>query len=251
MNCTPSEPEISYLHGILGSTEPVKAKTNLEKLIFALGYGGFAFGTLWGDTSELAGEATFCGGNLSELTPDYVSNGLVAVDPLAHALRTAQEPVFWGPYLDFGNAPGASRAEKHLHALRSKHGITSGVSIPLEIAAIGCRAALSVSGVAGVSQPAFNEIFKRDGPTLHLAALALGYSLAPLLHPPKAVELSVSEKAVLEALGKGLRPREIAVKLGKSEHTVRNQIVSAQRRLDARTKEEALIVAVRMGLITL
>jgi DNA-binding CsgD family transcriptional regulator len=61
--------------------------------------------------------------------------------------------------------------------------------------------------------------------------------------------LSSSERLVLAALAEGMRPREIAERLGKSEHTIRNQIVSAQQRLGVRTKEGAIAKALRFGLL--
>ncbi len=54
------------------------------------------------------------------------------------------------------------------------------------------------------------------------------------------LKLSVSEREVLELLENGMKQTEIAQKLYKSENTIRNQISSIIRKLDARTSRQAL-----------
>lgn len=61
--------------------------------------------------------------------------------------------------------------------------------------------------------------------------------------------LSAREREVLSWLSSGLRTARIAERLGLSEVTVNKHLQSARRKLRARTREQALVIAVRDGLI--
>jgi DNA-binding NarL/FixJ family response regulator len=63
--------------------------------------------------------------------------------------------------------------------------------------------------------------------------------------------LTVQEYAVLAASATGLTVSEVAGHLGTSPDTVRQSIASAIRKLGARSKLEAVIIALGRGLITL
>ena len=57
--------------------------------------------------------------------------------------------------------------------------------------------------------------------------------------------LTPAEKEVITLLGRGLSPKEIAHKLGKSQATVRNQIHNARARTGARSSIELAVIAAR------
>jgi DNA-binding NarL/FixJ family response regulator len=59
------------------------------------------------------------------------------------------------------------------------------------------------------------------------------------------------ERAVLTASARGLNVREVADQLGAEPDAVRQSIASASAKLGARSKLEAVIIALRRGLITL
>ena len=61
--------------------------------------------------------------------------------------------------------------------------------------------------------------------------------------------LSSRELMVLQYLAMGWEIQHIAVELGLSPHTVRNHSTSIRRKLDVRTSLEAVMVAVRRGII--
>ena len=219
------------------------------RLVAALGYGGFSFGLVWGDEPLIKGSVGLAGGNLATVVSPYLDADLTARDPVVRLLRRARDPVLWSPFLR--NPPrgpqGGAMAE--IARLLEGSGISTGATIPVDVGAAGCRAGLAISSAPGMDIDGFDARFAENGWLLRLAALSLGQALGDTLLARIRVSLSTSEQIVLKALAQGMRPREIAERLGKSEHTIRNQIVSAQQRLGANTKEQAIATALRFGLL--
>lgn len=70
--------------------------------------------------------------------------------------------------------------------------------------------------------------------------------------PPQAVgELTAREIEVLRMLAEGLGNKEIATRLGVTDHTIKFHISSILGKLDAASRTEAVTVGIRMGLIVL
>ena len=65
-------------------------------------------------------------------------------------------------------------------------------------------------------------------------------------HEPR---ITAEERAVLAASATGLGVAEVAKLLGQPPETVRRQLASAIAKLGARSKLEAIILALRRGLI--
>jgi DNA-binding NarL/FixJ family response regulator len=63
------------------------------------------------------------------------------------------------------------------------------------------------------------------------------------------VDLSPREMEVLEGIVSGERDREIADRLGITEHTVKNHAYDIRRKLGVRSRTEAAVQAVRAGLM--
>ncbi|MGH7330143.1 MAG: response regulator transcription factor, partial [Polyangiaceae bacterium] len=61
--------------------------------------------------------------------------------------------------------------------------------------------------------------------------------------------LTPAERRVLEALAEGYPTKEIAAVTGRSSKTVNNQITSILRKLQARSRGEAVARARRRGLL--
>jgi DNA-binding CsgD family transcriptional regulator len=84
-------------------------------------------------------------------------------------------------------------------------------------------------------------------PTTRAVLDASGRTVAaPALAPPG---LSRRQREVLELLGEGVPAREIAVRLGLAEPTVRNHIRLVLRKLDCHSQLEAVAVAYRLDLL--
>jgi DNA-binding NarL/FixJ family response regulator len=86
-----------------------------------------------------------------------------------------------------------------------------------------------------------------------LAARLLPARQAPLAEEPdEAPEpLTPREREVLELLGQGLSNRQIAERLGISEHTAKFHVAAVSGKLGAGSRTEAVSRGVRRGLITL
>jgi two-component system, NarL family, response regulator YdfI len=93
-----------------------------------------------------------------------------------------------------------------------------------------------------------------------LAAIEAAAAGLAVLHPdhvgllaPLATEdvLTPREREVLQILGAGLGNREIAARLGISEHTAKFHVSQILAKLNAATRAEAVSIAIRRGLVPL
>jgi DNA-binding NarL/FixJ family response regulator len=91
-----------------------------------------------------------------------------------------------------------------------------------------------------------------------LEAVALGVQVtepaAPAeadLRGPEPEELTPRETEVLQLLVEGLPNKEIARRLGISEHTVKFHVTTVLGKMGARTRTEAVTRAIRQGVIAL
>jgi DNA-binding NarL/FixJ family response regulator len=77
-------------------------------------------------------------------------------------------------------------------------------------------------------------------------------SALPFAHPlPPTEELTTREREVLHLLAEGLPNKAIARQLDISEHTVKFHINAILGKLHAQSRTEAVVQAIRLGLITL
>ena len=63
--------------------------------------------------------------------------------------------------------------------------------------------------------------------------------------------LTPREMEILEYIAQGLLNKQIATQLGISEQTIKNHVTSILRKLNANARTEAVIVALKRGLITI
>jgi two-component system response regulator DegU len=63
--------------------------------------------------------------------------------------------------------------------------------------------------------------------------------------------LTPRETEILNHIAQGLLNKQIAEKLGISEQTIKNHVTSILRKLNANARTEAVVVAIKQGLITL
>jgi DNA-binding NarL/FixJ family response regulator len=64
-------------------------------------------------------------------------------------------------------------------------------------------------------------------------------------------QMTPREREVLDLLGEGLSNREIAERLGISDHTVKFHVASIYGKLHATSRAEAVRLAFRRGMLTL
>jgi DNA-binding NarL/FixJ family response regulator len=72
--------------------------------------------------------------------------------------------------------------------------------------------------------------------------------LSPDQPPVEQWPLSLRETRVLKELARGLGNKQIAIRLGISEKTVRNHLSRVFDKLHARNRTEAVVNAIRRGL---
>ncbi|TVQ55155.1 MAG: hypothetical protein EA355_10540 [Rhodobacteraceae bacterium] len=225
----------------------------LATCLKAFGVDGFGFGAIWRDGDGVAGARCCARGVMESLVADYLDRRLENRDPLLRALLRGRRAALWSQYYFGSDRADGDGASAEIAALFHEHGVTAGATISLNDFGGAYRAVMSLAATR--TDPAcFDAEFVKHECALRAAGVifcdvALREGL-PRLEPGDLV-LSNSEKLVMEGLVRGMRARDIASWLGKSEHTVRNQIASAQARLGARTKEQAIAVALRRGLIGL
>ncbi len=63
--------------------------------------------------------------------------------------------------------------------------------------------------------------------------------------------LTPREMEILKYIGMGLLNKQIATELGISEQTIKNHVTSILRKLNANARTEAVVLALRQGLITI
>ena len=68
---------------------------------------------------------------------------------------------------------------------------------------------------------------------------------------PASVSLAPREREVLQAIATGLSPEQVADLLTISIHTVRTHLKNAMAKLNSRSKLEAVMLAIKHGLIDL
>jgi DNA-binding NarL/FixJ family response regulator len=73
-----------------------------------------------------------------------------------------------------------------------------------------------------------------------------GKGVEPFVSP-----LTPRETEILTYMGKGYFNKQIAIELSISEQTIKNHITSILRKLDANARTQAVITAIKRGLITL
>jgi DNA-binding NarL/FixJ family response regulator len=76
-------------------------------------------------------------------------------------------------------------------------------------------------------------------------------SISPLRERPKAARLTRRETEVLQLITDGLSTPEVADDLYISQKTVKNHLASVYQKLDARDRTQAVVSAMRLGLVTL
>jgi DNA-binding NarL/FixJ family response regulator len=75
-------------------------------------------------------------------------------------------------------------------------------------------------------------------------------AMLPAAQPARTIEaLSPREIEVLGMMAEGISNKEIAARMGISEHTVKFHVASIMGKLHAGTRTEAVMLGVRLGLI--
>ncbi len=97
----------------------------------------------------------------------------------------------------------------------------------------------------------FERLYADRGAEIHLAGIGAFNRIRMLANQEKAVRVGITsrERECLLWLSRGLQYDQIADRLGLRKVTVEFHIAKAKRKLDARTREQALVNAVQLDLL--
>lgn len=127
----------------------------------------------------------------------------------------------------------------------SEAGLLAGVSIPVRLPTEGGLAGWHILSSHG--KEAVRAAWPGDLDQLRLSVLAVHHRLAGQMRPP--VALSTRERDCLMWCAEGARNAAIADRLGISDSTVEFHLRNARRKLNARTREHAVALAIRQELL--
>lgn len=165
--------------------------------------------------------------------------------------RTAPDVVLMDFRLDGGSGIDATSRIRALPQPPSVVMITSAADRGVLARALeaGCTGFVSKQAdradlVGAVLAAARDEPYFTDDVRRHVAHLRR-------FDDPDLVDLSPREVEVLQLTADGLTPEEVASQLFLSVHTVRNHLRNAMHQLDAHTRLDAVVKAVRARLISI
>lgn len=184
------------------------------------------------------------------LMQDYIGQNLHQVDPWMAYSAGNTRPLDLDP--GTGTAPGGPAIDTRLVRLFADHGMRHVLLVPgipdnrtraLVLGAHGREAAqaLRAPGRRGLIATLGAVVTACVHPEQASADDPEHYDIGPVLSP--------REREVLLWLAAGLRTTGIAHRMGIENVTVSLHLASARRKLGAKTREQALVIALRDGLI--
>ena len=209
----------------------------------------------FGVTGMLYGMAAFPNAKLehdimlTSLSPAYMkakmSEQLYASDAFVQACLTETDPMLWS---DASRLEQATSKTKRSLEVDWDYGVTTGVTLPTRFNNGFGKGGFGLHA-ADLSWAEFDRIWLEQGDVI--SAIAHGFDIC--IRQGGASEkfaLAPRERECLLWLAIGLRPQQIAFRLGTHVKTVEKQIESARRKLNAATTVQAVVFALVYGLIS-
>ena len=160
-------------------------------------------------------------------------------------LRTGTAHLHRYPYL-----PAASR--RVVLEAGDRTGFAAGIALPMLVASDGRGQGWNLLTEGGAD--ALDALLRERGAMLALAAhlvharLVAAKESSPEARAPDRT-LTPRERDCLALVAEGLRAAELAHRLGVSEATVEFHLTNARRKLGARTRDHAVALALRAGVL--
>ena len=175
------------------------------------------------------------------------------IDPFSRHCLSRMTPLRTGAaHLDrYGYLPGEAR-----HLVREaadRTGLSAGISLPVRSALDGRGQGWNLMAEGGAAE--LDAILEAHGTLLALSAHLVHARLASWDDPAwdgaaqPGPSLTPRERDCLAFVAEGHRTAEIAHRLGIAETTAEFHIANARRRLGARTRDHAVALALRAGLL--
>lgn len=225
----------------------------VERFFSAHGAGAINYGVMDSKTGALIGmQATMP----ADFMAHYVDTGLHEHDHLVQHMRESSQTLLSGMAVDAKRFDPNSGTHRMLQEIEEA-GYNALMLLPVAGTHLGHKWALNF---ACQMKPEEFKLFaaeKQDCLKLaaHIAHAYLGYDLLGPEAPtdgwfsPENVRLTARERDVLTWLAKGLRNQRIADKMRLAPVTVNKHIGTAKRKLGARTREQAVAIALVANLI--
>ncbi len=123
------------------------------------------------------------------------------------------------------------------------------VALPVHNYASGDWGKFSLS--TDLSAEAFERLYHERGMTVYMAAVAAFNRIRTLIKQERAADIGLTEREreCLLWLARGMRNDQIAERMGIRPVTVALHLANSRRKLGARTREQALVGAVQLGLV--
>lgn len=173
----------------------------------------------------------------------YRNHGLMKIDPAAGLLFKSERVIRWADLRQGNNGFAAKRFYGEAAAFGLVEGFSFGSQFPRQQAGSFFTCA---GGNELATQNRHSAVFGYLAPFLHEAILKIQ-------SPEKAfdVALTARETEVLKWLKSGKSDRETSLLLGTSQRTIKFHVQNAMRKLQAKTRTEAVVRAISVGKIAL
>ncbi|MEM9044976.1 MAG: hypothetical protein AAGC81_09780 [Pseudomonadota bacterium] len=235
-NTTIGWTELDALQALARGANLEMMRKPLGALTQALDLGGYKFCVASPEVDGFRIIAVIAGGDLYCAPEGFLDTKIDPSDPILWESYRSVTPVSWTPYFT-----DAERMEASGVSSLASRGVTAGASVPILSQHKSCRATLCVSGAQNEAPGSLDLRLPAFWPLLRLAGLALFEAgVAEAQQRGKSL-FTPSETAVLSALSRGLKIKDVARELGKSERTIRNQLDSARQRAGANTTIETIV----------
>jgi LuxR family quorum-sensing system transcriptional regulator CciR len=175
----------------------------------------------------------------------YLEKLYYSFDPVIQGARENILPFEWGSP-DYRNK--LSKTQKLFFNEATEFGIASGLTFPMH----GVQNQLSSMSMAWSSDPLL-DLYSKN--MLQLAAMHFHVRQVEMIRcdlgsSAENAKLSPRETECLTWVANGKSSWEIGMILSLSEHTVREYLGNAMRKLNCSSREQAIVTAVMKGLIT-
>ena len=229
--------EVDSLEGLVGLLEAVSG---------GLGFDRFAYCTLRSEqNSNKPEEPPVVAHNFPESwSRRYTERGYVRHDPVIVHAHEFDRPYLWD---SLSSRFTLDPVQNELMREAREAGLKSGVAVPLH----GARARLSLMSFAS-SEPDIDAAGAL--PSLHVIASqfhTVYLSISAAANDATAVALSPRERECLQWAACGKTAWEVGMLMHISENTVKFHLRNAMKKLDSTTSVQAVVKAIRYGLISL
>ncbi len=174
----------------------------------------------------------------------YCERSYNQVDPVCEMAGSARSPYHWGTESFLGNF---EKRQRRVFYEAREYGIRYGFSLPI-ISADGGVALVSFSSD---NRSTLREVIKTQGAMLHMASHQICDNLVRPREPreSEANPLSSREREALAWVARGMTSEELADRMFLSVSAVNYHLGNASRKLSARNRHHAALLALAGGYI--